>query len=252
MSEPIVFEREPQDGEPMAEADPAAFLAPTWYMDFDNPDVRDYAGSRAGDAEDDTGRAVNLFYAIRDDFLYTPYSISIDRADYRASALVGRGNGWCVQKSLAMAACCRALGIPARVGYADVKNHLTTPKLRAAMGTDIFAWHGYADIWLDGRWVKATPVFNRTLCEKAKVRPQEFDGREDALFQEYDPAGRRHMEYLQDRGIYSDLPFHDIMTDFAWRYPKYPQEMWNIDDPGAFAEDAARASAAGEAAGPPG
>ncbi len=241
MSEPLVFDKEPQDGVPVADGEPSAFLAPTWYMDFGDPAVQDYAERNSGDAEDDLGKAVNLFYAIRDDFLYSPYSIPIDREEYKASALIGRGSGWCVQKSLAMVACCRHLGIPARVGYADVKNHLTTPKLRDAMGTDIFSYHGYADIWLEGQWVKATPVFNRTLCEKAKVKPQEFDGRGDALFQEYDAAGRRHMEYLRDRGIYSDIPFHEIMTDFAWRYPKYKEEQWNLGgaDPESFAEDAA-------------
>jgi len=239
VKQPIVFDEEPQDGEPLEGDDPKDFLAPTWYMDWDNPVVQQYAAEKAAGANDDVSKAVKLFYAIRDDFLYSPYAISIDREDYRASALIQRGHGWCVQKSLAMAACCRALGIPARVGYADVKNHLTTPKLQESMGTDYFSYHGYAEIWLEGRWVKATPVFNLTLCQKANVKPQEFDGHEDALFQEYDQAGHKHMEYLQDRGPYTDLPFHEIMTDFAWRYPKYQEQMWGIVDAEDFANDAA-------------
>jgi len=243
VTEPLVFDQEPHDGVPFDSNDPADFLAPTWYMDFDRPVVQDYAERNAAGANDDVSKAVKLFYAIRDDFLYTPYRISLERADYRASALIERGDGWCVQKSLAMAACCRHLGIPARVGYADVKNHLTTPRLSDLMGTDYFSYHGYADIWLDGAWVKATPVFNLTLCEKAKVKPQEFDGHADALFQEFDQAGRKHMEYLQDRGIYTDLPFHEIMTDFAWRYPKYQTEVWGLVDAGDFASDAASARA---------
>jgi transglutaminase-like putative cysteine protease len=228
------------DGVPTTVDDPAAYLAPTWYMDFDNPVVRDFAASRSDGGADDRDKAVKLFYAIRDEFLYTPYDVSLDRRDYKASALIGRGWGWCVQKSLAMAACCRFLGIPARLGYADVRNHLTTPRLHEQMGTDLFSYHGYADLWLEGRWVKATPVFNLTLCEKFGVKAQEFDGRADALFQEYDQAGRRHMEYVNDRGIYTDLPFAEIMNDFAVRYPKYQTEMWADADPGAFARDAER------------
>lgn len=242
VKEPMIFEQERQDGIPLEGDDPSAFLEPSWYMDFDQPIVREYAAEKADGANDDISKAVKLFYAIRDDFRYTPYNISIDRDDYRASSLIDRGHGWCVQKSLAMTACCRALGIPARVGYADVKNHLTTPKLQESMGTDYFSYHGYADIWLENSWVKATPVFNLALCEKANVKPQEFDGRDDALFQEYDQEGRKHMEYLQDRGIYSDLPFHEIMTDFAWRYPKYREQMWGLTDGDDFAADAAAAT----------
>jgi transglutaminase-like putative cysteine protease len=228
------------DGVPTDVADPAAYLAPTWYMDFDTPIVRDFAASRSDGGADDREKAIKLFYAIRDEFLYSPYDISLDRHDYKASALIGRGWGWCVQKSLAMAACCRSLGIPARVGYADVRNHLTTPRLHEQMGTDVFSYHGYADLWLEERWVKATPVFNLTLCEKFGVKAQEFDGRENALFQEYDQAGRRHMEYINDRGIYTDLPFAEIMNDFAVRYPKYQTEMWGDVGPNAFARDGER------------
>src|SRR5574341_322846 len=60
----------------------------------------------------------------------------------------------------------RVVGIPARVGYADVRNHLSTPKLRELVGGDLFVWHGYAELHLEGRWVKATPAFNLTLCER--------------------------------------------------------------------------------------
>ena len=28
------------------------------------------------------------------------------------------------------------------------------------MGTDLFVYHGYAELFLDGKWVKATPAFN--------------------------------------------------------------------------------------------
>ena len=72
---------------------------------------------------------------------------------------------------------------------------------------------------MSGRWVKATPAFDRALCERAGIKPLEFDGETDSLFQPFDPAGRRHMEYLKDRGQYSDVPFDIIKAEFMTSYP---------------------------------
>lgn len=73
------------------------------------------------------------------------------------------------------AACGIAAGIPARLGFADVKNHLATPRLTDLNGGDVFHWHAYTDLHLEGRWVKATPAFDLALCERFGVLPLEFD-----------------------------------------------------------------------------
>ena len=103
-------------------------------------------------------------------------------------------------KATLLAAACRAIGIPARVGFADVRNHLSTARMREVMQTDVFYWHGYAVLLLDGAWRKATPAFNRELCERFDLLPLEFDGRADSLYHPFDRQGHRHMEYLADRG----------------------------------------------------
>ena len=113
------------------------------------------------------------------------------------------------------------MGIPARVGYADVKNHLTSPALTERMGTDLFIFHGYADLWLEGEWVKATPAFNLSLCTKFRVKPLEFDGREDSIFHPFDEDDRRHMEYVRMRGTYADVPADEIRQAFAELYPRF-------------------------------
>ena len=223
------------DGTPAHTDDPSAFLAPTYFLDADNPNVGEFASTNAGDKTTDKERAVALFYAVRDQFRYDPYSISQSPSAYRASAVIEAGAGWCVTKSATMVACLRSLGIPARPGYADVRNHLTSEKLAEKMGTDVFSYHGYAEIWLDNRWVKATPVFNIELCDKVGVRPQEFDGHDDSLFQEFDREGRRHMEYLKMRGAYTDIPLAEIFDDFRTRYAY----LGFGELEGDFAEDAA-------------
>jgi transglutaminase-like putative cysteine protease len=124
-----------------------------------------------------------------------------------------------VPKAALLAACARADGIPARVGFADVKNHLTTPALRERMGSDLFVYHGFTELLLDGKWVKATPAFNIELCRRFKVKPLEFDGREDSIFHPFDEEDRRHMEYLRDRGSHADVPVAEIMQAFREAYP---------------------------------
>jgi transglutaminase-like putative cysteine protease len=164
-------------------------------------------------------RAVRLYYAVRDGSVYTPYLDYRSPDTYRASACLARGSGFCVGKAALLAAAARALAIPARVGFADVRNHLCTPRLRAWMGSDLFYDHGYAELFLRGRWVKATPAFDAALCERFGVHALDFDGTRDSLFQPYDRSGRRHLEYLRDRGPYPDVPAADIMRTFEEAYP---------------------------------
>ncbi len=197
----------------------APFLAPADFVDSTAANIVAFAREAAGPAADSLTRAVRLYYAVRDDIIYTPYCDFSDPATFRASAVLEHRAGFCVGKASLLTAAARAAGVPARIGFADVRNHLCTPKLRALMGTDTFVYHGYTDLYLDGRWVKATPAFNRELCEKFGVKALEFDGREDSLFQPFDAAGRRHMEYLRDRGARADVPVAEIMAAFAEHYP---------------------------------
>ena len=137
----------------------------------------------------------------------------------RASRVLELERGWCVTKANLLAACCRALGIPARLGYADVRNHLSTERMREQMGTDLFVWHGYTSILLDEKWVKATPAFNVELCEKFRLAALEFDGTEDSIYHPFDLDGRRHMEYVTLRGEFSDVPIEEITDDMQRLYP---------------------------------
>jgi transglutaminase-like putative cysteine protease len=194
-----------------------ACLAATPLLDSDHPDVRAFAAAHARGA-DDRERAVSLLYAVRDGFRYDPYRIDLSPAGMRASTVLRTGHGWCVPKAALLVAAARAAGIPARAGYADVRNHLSTERMRQTMKTDLFIWHGYADLWLDGRWVKATPAFNIELCDRFGLLPLDFDGREDSIYHPLDKAGNRHMEYVRQRGAYDDMPLQAIVHDFRTVY----------------------------------
>jgi transglutaminase-like putative cysteine protease len=193
-------------------------LAPTAIVDSDHPEVLRYAAAHdPGGTE--LERAVALYYAIRDGIRYDGYGIELTERGLSASRALEIGRGWCVSKAVLLAACCRARGIPAGLGYADVQNHLSTERMRRMMGTNVFYWHGYTALWLEGQWVKATPAFNRELCEKFRIHTLEFDGREDSIYHPYDLDGRQHMEYLAYRGEFVDVPLAQMRADFAAHYP---------------------------------
>jgi len=196
------------------------WLASTGFLDADSPAVQAFVASAVSGAASAREKAVRLFYAVRDRIRYDPYRISFDPADYRASSVLAAGYGWCVPKAVLLAAAARAAGIPSAIGLADVVNHMNTEKLRQRMGgTDVFYDHGYAALLVDGRWVKAVPAFNIELCERFGVRPTEFDGTADALYQEFDAENRRRMAYLADHGTWSDFPLDKVREDFARHYP---------------------------------
>lgn len=195
------------------------YLQPGVYIDSAHPAVASFARERVrGIAEIE--RAVSLYYAVRDAIRYNPFlDFTVDSA-YRASSCLEAGEGFCVGKAALLAACARAEGIPARVGFADVRNHLSTPRLLEYIGSDLFVYHGYTELFLEGKWVKATPAFNLALCTKFRVKPLEFDGRKDSIFHPYDQDARRHMEYVRDRGSFADVPAAEIQRTFREFYPR--------------------------------
>jgi transglutaminase-like putative cysteine protease len=194
------------------------FLTPSATIDSDHPAIQRFAAETAGQTAVPKETARQLYYAVRDGIRYDPYAIDLSVEGLRASATLAKGRGWCVPKAVLLAAACRALGIPSRLGFADVRNHLSTARMRAQMRTDVFYWHGYTTLYLEGRWVKATPAFNIELCERFRLQPLEFNGAEDAIYHPFDLAGHRHMEYLAYRGEFRDVPIDQIRETFREAY----------------------------------
>ena len=215
-----------------------ATLAATPLIDSDHPAVIKFARRAQGATVRD--RAVSLYYMVRDEFRYDPYHVDLSIPGLRASTVLESGSGWCVPKAALLAASARAIGIPARVGYADVRNHLSTERLRALLKTDLYIWHGYTEMWLDGEWVKSTPAFNLQLCERFGIRAMDWDGRSDSLYHPYDREGRRHMEYVNQRGTFDDVPMAQIAADIRSMYPGWAKQDTAPD--ADFADDAARES----------
>ena len=215
------------------------YLAPGELIDSGDADVRAFAESRAAGATGDIARAVKLYYAVRDEILYDPYYTGAAPRFFRASDCLRARRGFCIPKAALLAAAARVVNIPSRVGYADVRNHLLTKRLRELVGGgDLIIWHGFAELYLDGRWLKATPAFNRSLCERFGVVPLEFDGRQDSLFHPYDRAGRLHMEYVRQRGSFADVPYPTLLSELGRAYPRW-LALGAADDADRFGREAA-------------
>ena len=196
-----------------------AYLHPTYYLDSDSSIVRETAETVAQGKKTDTDKAVALFYWVRDTIPYYAYDVAEDPADYKASAIITGKSAWCVPKALALAAMARALGIPSRLHFADIKNHQIGENLLQLMKTNLFYYHGYTEVFIHGDWMKATPAFNKELCENRGQYTVEFDGYSHGMLPAANRAGDQHIEYIEDRGVFEDLPFELLFKFFREKYP---------------------------------
>ncbi len=190
------------------------YLLPTPIINSNHGTIIDHAMNTISGTKDPIERAIKLYYAVRDGIWYTPYYPFYLPEHYRASNILKGGRGFCVCKASLLCALGRACGIPSRVGFASVRNHLATRELIEFMGSDLFVYHGFTEFYLEGKWIKATPAFNVELCKRHRVAPLEFNGRDDSIFQPYNLEERKFMDYVAYLGTYSDIPVDTIVA--AW------------------------------------
>jgi transglutaminase-like putative cysteine protease len=202
------------------------YLRPTVYIDSDHPAVIAYVQEHTS-AIEPIDQAVELYYAIRDGFKYNPYELALNKEGLKASALLRKDSGYCVEKANLLAACSRVLGIPSRLGFGIVKNHIGVEQVLKYLKTDLLVFHGYVELYLEGQWVKATPAFNKELCTHYQVDPLEFDGQRDSLFQEYNSSGHQFMEYKHEYGTFDDLPRDLFISELKKYYPHIFEDLNN-------------------------
>ena len=222
----------------MANEDLTQYLLPTSLIDSDHPSVKELSHNIAGHITSPSEKAVRLYNWVRDEIVYDPYSPFHKPEHYRASEVLKRGRAFCVPKASLCCALARAQSIPCRLAFADVRNHLATKRFLERLGSDLFVYHGYVELFLNGRWVKASPTFNKELCARFGVPPLEFDGVHDAVFQAYVPPvddegvvlpdhePRRFMEYVAFHGTRADVPIDEILAAWEKAYGKERIRRW--------------------------
>jgi transglutaminase-like putative cysteine protease len=214
-------------------------LAVTEFIDHHSAEVRAFVQDAVpAGAATPREQAVALYYAVRDGIRYEVYGADLSREGLRASRVVSSGSGMCLHKSVLYAAGLRALGVPARLVLTDVRNHLASSRLKQLLGGEVFHQHALVSVHLGGRWVKATPVFNRTLCRLYRMAPLEFDGTANSLLHPFDEQGRRQMEFLRFHGEFDDLPYDWVIADLRAAHPGlFPGEGLRFAD-GSLVQEA--------------
>jgi transglutaminase-like putative cysteine protease len=197
------------------------YLQPTYFVDCEQPDIRRFVKNTIGKEIDKKKIAILLYNAVRDGWKYDPYNIDLHHTALKASNIFNRESksGYCIEKACLLNACLRVADIPSRFCFFDVKNHIGVEKLIKILNTDVLVFHACCEMYLDGKWIKATPAFNKELCLYLGVQPLEFDGENDSVFQEYDKKGSLFMEYLKSYGSFHDIP-HDMFVMLLHQY--YP------------------------------
>lgn len=197
------------------------YIKPTFFFDYENTDLKKYLQGVVSEDQTDKEKVISIYYAVRDGWKYNPYNVFQTPESYQASKIFKRDHGHCIDKSILMISLCRAIGIPARICLAKVRNHIATDKLVERLGTDELVPHGYVEVFINGKWIKCTPVFNQALCLLLNVRPLEFDGENDSVFQEFDKEGGSFMEYLKEYGNFDDVPLDYIRELMGIHYPHF-------------------------------
>ena len=195
------------------------YLKPTYYFDYESEGIQKFVEEFREDSFSKQEQAIGLYKKVRDGWKYDPYTISLAQENLRASSIVGKSTGHCIEKSILLISGLRSLGIPARLHLSKVKNHIAVEKLTERIGSNELTPHGTVHVFLNNKWIKASPAFNATLCERLNVEPLEFDGENDSLFQQYNSSGSQFMEYLEDYGHFEDVPIDFIEENMRAHYP---------------------------------
>ncbi|WP_035218022.1 transglutaminase-like domain-containing protein [Desulfatibacillum aliphaticivorans] len=202
------------------------YLKPTAILDSDHPLVQQYARETVGDETVPVKKAVLLFNKVRDHIVYDPYTPFHRPTDYQASNLIERGRGYCVCKACLLCALGRAAGIPTRLGFATIRNQGATQAVIDMLGSDLFVYHGFAEFFLNGKWLKATPAFDQPVCDKHNIDLPRFDGEHDCIFPPENRAGEPYVDYVEDFGSDHDLPLDKLIQAWEKVYGRERMDLW--------------------------
>lgn len=193
------------------------YITSSRFFDFEEEQIQTFIGTVNSQSRETM--MLDLYLRVRDEVKYDPFAISFHEDDLKASKVIGQGFGHCVHKAVLLIAVARAIGVPARLGLAKVRNHMGTSRLEKILRTNILNPHGYVELFLHEKWVKCTPAFNKQLCERLGVLPLEFDGHHDSVFQQFDREDNGFMEYLEDHGQFADVPVAFLREQMQMDYP---------------------------------
>ena len=195
------------------------YLESSYFFDFNTEIIQNLVSEFQDDSFSEKEKAIALYELVRDGWKYDPYIISLSKEKFRASIVAAKSSGNCVEKSILLIACLRALDIPARLHLGKVKNHIAVDRLTEKFGSNELTPHGMVNVYLNKKWLKLSPAFNTALCEIFNVKPLEFDGENNSFLQQFNCEGTQFMEYLDDYGHFEDVPLEFMEQNIKEHYP---------------------------------
>ena len=195
------------------------YLDPTYFFDFESDLIQEVISEFKGNAISQKEKAVGLYTKVRDQWKYDPYSITLKPENYRSSHIAAKSSGNCVEKSIVLISCLRAVGVPARLHLGKVKNHIAVERLTEKFGTNELTPHGMVQACIGRKWLKMSPAFNASLCARFNVEPLDFDGENPSFLQQFNREGTQFMEYLDDYGHFEDVPLEFMIRNIKEHYP---------------------------------
>jgi transglutaminase-like putative cysteine protease len=195
------------------------YLSPTYFFDYESEEIQQLVADFKNTSLSKKEIVKQLYLKVRDSWRYNPYSLSFSKENYRASVIAKKSKGHCVDKCIILIACLRALGIPARIHLAKVRNHIGVERLVEKFGSNELTNHGMVNVYLDGKWLKLSPAFNASICQLFNVAPLDFDGENDSILQEFNSEGNLFMEYVEDYGHFEDVPVEYMFKNAREHYP---------------------------------
>ncbi|HAS47048.1 MAG TPA: transglutaminase [Microscillaceae bacterium] len=210
------------------------YLDPAEFIDSNDEAVKAYAYQVTKGLKYDTEKAVELFYAVRDDFKFDLNHIDLHPSKLKASALVKRGVGTDIEKSTLLAATARAVGIPSRVSFSNLRSNLTAEQLGTVLQSDLLVFHSYTELWMGNHWVKLSPAFNQEACDYLDLPPLDFGIPEEKVFEKHHKSRRRYLKYVHQYGSFADLPYDLYISELRKHYPHLFKMVDAANEPFSF------------------
>jgi len=162
-------------------------------------------------------KARKLFYFIRDEIRYV-FHADRDEHFYHASAILEKGRGFCTQKSILFCALARACNIPAGIHFYDIDDYTLPKNFVALLRTKRLYRHGIVSPYLNGKWNKYDATLDIKLVNRNNLIPVEFFPDRDCFMRDKTQSGDKHIEYVKNYGLVSDVSFNEIRSWFKMYY----------------------------------
>lgn len=160
------------------------YLQASDYLDADHPLVVKQAKALTEGSRTDAEKVGKIYRYVRD----MPYDILesfryLAQGKHRASDVLEAGHAFCMGKASSFVSLCRAVGVPARIGFQQLHcpdKEFMSEEVRQLWRDRPLPWHSLGEAFVNGQWLKLDATIPANVA-KAKGKPylRDYDGATD-------------------------------------------------------------------------